>query len=75
MSGVSVVTATGLQAQQEKTLAFDFTANPVPIEATDLFGQFVFKPNAGEDVNSARWIEPTSFGLPRACWNIKKDES
>jgi len=73
--GSIVSPATSLQAQEEKTFTFDFTANPLPIEATDLFVQVVFKPNAEENMTSARWIGLTSFGSTLAFWNINNDES
>ena len=47
--GSAAVMATALAAGAEKTLAFDFTGSPVPIEATDLFLQVVFKGTLGEE--------------------------
>ncbi|MGL4232265.1 MAG: hypothetical protein ACRCWJ_12940, partial [Casimicrobium sp.] len=47
-SGAAIV-ATAINAGVEKTLSFDFSANPIPIEATDLFIQVVFKGKLGEE--------------------------
>jgi hypothetical protein len=46
------IDATALNAGVTKTLSFDFSANPVPIEATDLFIQVVFKGTLGEELGA-----------------------
>jgi hypothetical protein len=48
----AAITAETLNTGAEKTLAFDFSANPIPIEATDLFIQVVFKGKLGEEVDA-----------------------
>jgi hypothetical protein len=48
----AAITTTALDAGVEKTLSFDFSANPIPIEATDLFIQVVFKGKLGEEVDA-----------------------
>jgi hypothetical protein len=62
------VTVPGVRSDQPQQIPFNFTANPIPINASDVFLQVVFRGQLGQETDAVAVAtkdisEPTFYGL------------
>jgi len=62
-------TVTELSAGAAREMSFDFSTNPIPIEATDLFLQVVFKGTLGEELGAVA-VTTRSISEPSFLTNL-----